>query len=122
MYPHFAVPSVTLMGIVTLPLRSSRPNGRGAKGLVFPLILFAPRNFPNSSRYYPVSLSQDDGREVDGLSRRLMGASFALAGMASRRYERIASAGAAIGILEPSPSNVHRDTWSTGTLLTREKG
>ncbi|GHO48336.1 3'-5' exonuclease [Ktedonospora formicarum] len=43
----------------------------------------------------------DDVREVDGLSRRLMGAAFALAAMAPRRYERVASAGPAMGILEP---------------------
>ncbi|MGH2344923.1 MAG: DNA polymerase domain-containing protein, partial [Chloroflexota bacterium] len=43
----------------------------------------------------------DDVIEVDGLSRRLMGAPFALAGMAPRRYERVASAGPAKGILEP---------------------
>lgn len=43
----------------------------------------------------------DDVQEVDGLSRRLLGASFALAGMAPRRYERLASAGPAMGILEP---------------------
>jgi DNA polymerase, archaea type len=43
----------------------------------------------------------DDVTEVDGLSRRLMGAPFALAGMAPRRYERAASAGPATGILEP---------------------
>ncbi|GHO42099.1 DNA polymerase [Ktedonospora formicarum] len=43
----------------------------------------------------------DDVREVDELSRRLMGAAFALAGMAPRRYERVASAGPAMGILEP---------------------
>jgi DNA polymerase, archaea type len=43
----------------------------------------------------------DDVGEVDGLSRRLLGASFALAGMAPRRYERVASAGPAMGILEP---------------------
>ena len=43
----------------------------------------------------------DDVREVDGLSRRLLGASFALADMAPRRYERLASAGPAMGILEP---------------------
>lgn len=42
-----------------------------------------------------------DVEEVDGLSRRLLGASFALAGMAPRRYERVASAGPAMGILEP---------------------
>jgi DNA polymerase elongation subunit (family B) len=43
----------------------------------------------------------NDVEEVDGLSRRLLGASFALAGMAPRRYERLASAGPAMGILEP---------------------
>ncbi len=43
----------------------------------------------------------DDVAEVDGLSRRLLGASFALASMAPRRYERLASAGPAMGILEP---------------------
>jgi DNA polymerase, archaea type len=43
----------------------------------------------------------DDVREVDGLSLRLLGASFALARMAPRRYERLASAGPAMGILEP---------------------
>ncbi|TMD65148.1 MAG: DNA polymerase [Chloroflexi bacterium] len=42
-----------------------------------------------------------DVAEVDGLSRRLLGAPFALAGMAPRRYERLASAGPAMGILEP---------------------
>ncbi|MDB5077299.1 MAG: polymerase, partial [Chloroflexi bacterium] len=43
----------------------------------------------------------DDVAEVDGLSLRLMRAPFALAGMAPRRYERVASAGPAKGILEP---------------------
>jgi len=38
---------------------------------------------------------------VDGLSRRLLGSPFALAGMAPRRYERLASAGPAMGVLEP---------------------
>jgi DNA polymerase I len=52
---------------------------------------------PESVRRYAL----DDVREVDELSRRLMGAAFALAGMAPRRYERIASAGPAMGILEP---------------------
>jgi DNA polymerase, archaea type len=52
---------------------------------------------PDSVRRYAL----DDVREVDGLSQRLMGAAFALAAMAPRRYERIASAGPAMGILEP---------------------
>jgi DNA polymerase, archaea type len=43
----------------------------------------------------------DDVTEVDELSKRLLGAPFALASMAPRRYERLASAGPAMGILEP---------------------
>ena len=43
----------------------------------------------------------DDVTEVDGLSRRLMGAAFALAGMAPRPYGRVAGAGPAMGLLEP---------------------
>ena len=42
-----------------------------------------------------------DVAEVDALSRRLLLAPFALAGMAPRRYERLASAGPATGVLEP---------------------
>lgn len=45
--------------------------------------------------------AQDDVAEVQELSARLLGAPFALAGMAPRRYERLASAGPAMGILEP---------------------
>ncbi len=52
---------------------------------------------PDMVRHYAL----DDVQEVDGLSRRLLGASFALARMAPRRYERLASAGPAMGILEP---------------------
>jgi DNA polymerase I len=52
---------------------------------------------PDRVRLYAL----DDVEEVDGLSRRLLGASFALASMAPRRYERLASAGPAMGILEP---------------------
>lgn len=45
--------------------------------------------------------AQDDVAEADGLSQRLLGAPFSLAGMAPRRYEQLASAGPAMGILEP---------------------
>src|SRR5713226_6625597 len=55
------------------------------------------REHPDLVRHYAL----DDVREVDGLSRRLMGAAFALAGMAPRGYGRVASAGPAMGILEP---------------------
>jgi DNA polymerase elongation subunit (family B) len=43
----------------------------------------------------------DDVAEVDALSQRLHAAPFALAGMAPRRFERVAWAGPAMGILEP---------------------
>ncbi len=43
----------------------------------------------------------DDVAEVDALSQRLLGPAFALAGMAPRRYESVAAAGPAMGILEP---------------------
>jgi len=59
----------------------------------------------------------DDVEEVDGLSRRLLGASFALAGMAPRRYERVASAGPAMGILEPM---LVRAYLSAGIALPRQ--
>lgn len=52
---------------------------------------------PERVRHYAL----DDVAEVDGLSLRLLGAPFALAGMAPRRYERLVSAGTAMGILEP---------------------
>jgi len=55
------------------------------------------RRDPEQVRRYAL----DDVAEVDGLSRRLLGAPFALASMAPRRYERLASAGPAMGILEP---------------------
>jgi len=55
------------------------------------------RRDPDRVRQYAL----DDVAEVDGLSRRLLGAPFALASMAPRRYERLASAGPAMGILEP---------------------
>jgi DNA polymerase elongation subunit (family B) len=55
------------------------------------------RRDPDRVRRYAL----DDAAEVDALSRRLLRAPFALAGMAPRRYERLASAGPATGVLEP---------------------
>jgi DNA polymerase elongation subunit (family B) len=53
--------------------------------------------FPERVRSYALF----DVAEVDALSRLLLGAPFALAGMAPRRFERLASAGPATGVLEP---------------------
>jgi DNA polymerase, archaea type len=56
---------------------------------------FAAR--PTKVRRYAL----DNVRAVDGLSQVLMGAAFAIAGMAPRPYSRAANAGPAMGILEP---------------------
>lgn len=45
--------------------------------------------------------ARDDVGEAEGLARLLGGAAFALARMAPRRYERLADAGAATGVLDP---------------------
>jgi len=43
----------------------------------------------------------DDVNEADGVARLMCGAAFALAQMAPRRYERLADAGPATGVLDP---------------------
>ncbi|WXH27734.1 hypothetical protein WA016_01659 [Myxococcus stipitatus] len=45
--------------------------------------------------------ARDDVGEAEGIARLLGGAAFALARMAPRRYERLADAGAATGVLDP---------------------
>lgn len=47
------------------------------------------------------SYASSDVEEVAGLARLLGGAAFALARMAPRRYERLADAGAATGVIDP---------------------
>ena len=60
-------------------------------------ILERYKNEPEQVRRYALG----DVAEVDALSQRLLVATFALARMAPRRYERLAYAGPAMGILEP---------------------
>jgi hypothetical protein len=55
------------------------------------------RRDPERVRRY----AADDVCEVEGLARLLGGAAFALAKMAPRRYERLADAGPATGVLDP---------------------
>lgn len=55
------------------------------------------REEPERVRRY----AKDDVVEAAGLARLLGGAAFALAKMAPRRYERLADAGAATGVLDP---------------------
>ncbi|HEX3852027.1 MAG TPA: ribonuclease H-like domain-containing protein [Polyangiaceae bacterium] len=55
------------------------------------------RDDPERVRRY----AKDDVIEAAGLARLLGGAAFALAKMAPRRYERLADAGAATGVLDP---------------------
>ncbi len=55
------------------------------------------RTDPDRVRRYATA----DVEEVAGLARMLGGAAFALAKMAPRRYERLADAGAATGVIDP---------------------
>jgi len=55
------------------------------------------RRDPDRVRRYAAG----DVAEVAGLARMLGGAAFVLAGMAPRRYERLADAGAATGVIDP---------------------
>jgi DNA polymerase I len=55
------------------------------------------RDDPARVRRYAIA----DVEEVAGLARMLGGAAFALARMAPRRYERLADAGAATGVIDP---------------------
>jgi len=73
------------------------------------------RRNPDLVKHYAL----DDVIEVDGLSQRLQGAPFALASMAPRRYERLASAGPAMGILEPI---LVRAYLRAGAALPRQAG
>ncbi|GAC1684537.1 MAG: DNA polymerase domain-containing protein [Ktedonobacteraceae bacterium] len=73
------------------------------------------RRDPDQVKHYAL----DDVNEVDGLSQRLQGAPFALASMAPRRYERLASAGPAMGILEPI---LVRSYLRAGAALPRQAG
>ena len=60
-------------------------------------IAFQYARDPDRVRAYAL----EDVREVDRLSQRLLPATFALTKLAPRKYERVASAGTATGILEP---------------------
>jgi DNA polymerase, archaea type len=60
----------------------------------------------------------DDVREVDAISQRLHPSVFALSQMAPRRYERIAYAGSAMGILEPL---LLRAYWQAGRAWPRSQ-
>ena len=61
------------------------------------LIYTTYRSDPDRVRRY----ATDDVEEVAALSRMLGGATYALAQMAPRRYERLADAGAATGVIDP---------------------
>lgn len=71
--------------------RENRVEIRGDR--IFPVY----QRDPQRVREYATS----DVEEVAGLARVLGGAAFALARMAPRRYERLADAGAATGIIDP---------------------
>ncbi|MBF5043910.1 DNA polymerase II [Aggregicoccus sp. 17bor-14] len=85
--------------------------GHGLKAVARHLGLAGPeREHIPGARVHEVFLSDparvrryamDDVREAAGVARLLGGAAFALARMAPRRYERLADAGPATGVLDP---------------------
>lgn len=85
--------------------------GHGLKAVARHFGLAGPeREYVPGSRIHEVFRSDpervrryacDDVTEAAGLARLLGGAAFALARMAPRRYERLADAGAATGVLDP---------------------
>ncbi|MDB4945928.1 MAG: putative polymerase [Labilithrix sp.] len=85
--------------------------GHGLKAVARHLGLAGPeREYVPGARIFEVfgtdperirRYAKDDVREAGGVARLLGGAAFALARMAPRRYERLADAGAATGVLDP---------------------
>ncbi|HEV7994578.1 MAG TPA: DNA polymerase domain-containing protein [Gemmatimonadaceae bacterium] len=85
--------------------------GHGLKAVARHLGIAAPdREYVRGDLIYTTYLADperirryatDDVEEVAALSRVLGGASYALAQMAPRRYERLADAGAATGVIDP---------------------
>ena len=85
--------------------------GHGLKVVARHLGIAAPdRELIRGDRVYPTFLTDpervrryaaSDVAEVAALARLLGGAAFALARMAPRRYERLADAGAATGVIDP---------------------
>ena len=80
--------------VVAKHLGIARPDREYVRG---DLIYATYRTDPDRIRRY----ATDDVEEVAALSRMLGGAAFALAQMAPRRYERLADAGAATGVIDP---------------------
>ena len=85
--------------------------GHGLKAVARHLGIAAPdREYIRGDQIYTTYLADpervrryatDDVEEVAALSRMLGGASYALAQLAPRRYERIADTGAATGVIDP---------------------
>jgi DNA polymerase I len=85
--------------------------GHGLKAVARHLGVAAPdREYVPGAQIYTVyrrdperirRYAEDDVEEVAALARLLGGAAFALARMAPRRYERLADAGAATGVIDP---------------------
>ncbi len=85
--------------------------GHGLKAVAKHLGVASPdREYVRGDQIYTTYLSDpdrvrryatDDVIEVDAISRLLGGAAFALAQMVPRRYDRLADAGAATGVIDP---------------------
>jgi DNA polymerase, archaea type len=101
----------TLDAVLRYDFSTRELPGHGLKAVARHLGLAAPdREYIRGDQIYRTykrepdrvrRYAQADVEEVAGLARVLGGAAFALARMAPRRYERLADAGAATGVIDP---------------------
>ncbi|HEX8321766.1 ribonuclease H-like domain-containing protein [Longimicrobium sp.] len=101
----------TLDAVIRYDFASRDLPGHGLKAVAKHLGIAAPdREYVPGSQIYTVyrtdperirRYATDDVEEVAGLAHMLGGAAFALARMAPRRYERLADAGPATGVIDP---------------------
>jgi DNA polymerase I len=101
----------TLDAVIRYDFSARELPGHGLKAVARHLGVAAPdREYVPGAQIYTVwrrdpervrRYAEDDVEEVDAISRLLGGAAFALARMAPRRYERLADAGPATGVIDP---------------------
>jgi DNA polymerase, archaea type len=101
----------TLDAVIRYDFSTRELPGHGLKAVARHLGVAAPdREYVPGSQIYTTwrrdpervrRYAEDDVEEVAALARMLGGAAFALARMAPRRYERLADAGPATGVIDP---------------------
>jgi len=101
----------TLDAVIRYDFSARELPGHGLKAVARHLGIAAPdREYVPGAQIFTVwrrdpervrRYAEDDVEEVAALARMMGGAAFALARMAPRRYERLADAGAATGVIDP---------------------